>query len=163
MLKEFLSQKGISFRELDVSIDHAAAQELVSRTGRTAVPVIIIDGQTIVGFDRARLEQALSQQQKTRRPPFGAAIADASKVTARRGLDITPGAYIGNVRPGSLAARMGLAPGDIVVEANTQRITSADDLERALSRLNEGSHISLVFLRNGKVHVAEGTLTERYT
>ena len=55
MVKEFLSQKGISFREVDVSRDPAAAQELLNKTGRSAVPVTVINGQTIVGFDRIRL------------------------------------------------------------------------------------------------------------
>jgi hypothetical protein len=36
-----------------------ARDELVARTGRTAVPVITVDGEVIVGFDRGRLQRLL--------------------------------------------------------------------------------------------------------
>ncbi len=157
MVKEFLSQRGVKYIDRDVSRDPTAAQELQSKTGRMAVPVTIIDGQTIVGFDQARLEQALAQQ-PPQRPSFGAAVADASKITGQQGSGITLGAYVGKVRPGSAAASMGLVPGDIITEVNMQRIANADDVERALSRLSRGSRFSVVFLRDNKTHTVEGTL-----
>ncbi|MFC1913338.1 glutaredoxin domain-containing protein [Chloroflexota bacterium] len=101
--------------ERDVSLDRNAAQELVSKTGQMGVPVIIIDGQAIVGFDRNQLEQAVSQRQ---RPSFGVMVADASKISAREGTGITLGAYVGKVRPGSLAEKLGLATGNIITEVN---------------------------------------------
>ncbi|MBA7663720.1 hypothetical protein ES703_71767 [subsurface metagenome] len=158
MVKEFLSQKGIGFKEHDVSRDRAAAQELVDRTDQMGVPVTVIDGKIIIGFDRARLEQALNMEQQRERPSFGAAIADASKITARQGLGITLGAYVGNVRPGSVAQRVGLVPGDIIIEINMQRVATADDLEQALSKISGGGRISLVFLRGNKTFTTEGTL-----
>jgi len=158
MVKEFLSQKGIAFEEYDVSRDHAAAKELVNRTGQMGVPVTIIDDQTIIGFDQARLEQALSQNQQRQGPSFGAAIADAGKITARQGTGAMLGAYIGKVRAGSPAQRMGLKPGDIVTEINMQPVANADSLERALSKLSAGARISLVFLRGNGTFRAEGTL-----
>ncbi len=39
--------------------DAAAREELVAQTGRTAVPVITVDDQVIVGFDRGRLGRLL--------------------------------------------------------------------------------------------------------
>lgn len=147
MVKEFLSQRGINFEEHDVSRDRFAAQELVSKTGQMGVPVTVINGQTIIGFDRARLEQALSQRQ---RPSFGASVADASKITQKQGAGITLGAYVGKIRQGSVAEKVGLAQGDIIVEINMRRITKADDLERAIAKLSAGSRISLVFLRGSK-------------
>lgn len=156
MVKEFLSQKGINYRELDVSRDRAAAQEMVSRTGQRGVPVTVIDGKIIIGFDRPRLEVALSQTEEKQRLSFGAAIADASKITARTGSGITFGAFIGNVRPGSIAEMAGLKPGDIITEFNLQRINNADDLEQALSRLNKGSRFSIVFLRGNETIAREG-------
>ena len=153
MVKEFLSQKEIVFKEQDVSQDRAAAQELVNKTGQMGVPVTLIDGQTIIGFDRERLEQALGQKQ---RPSFGAAIADASKITSRQGSAVTFGAYIGSVKPGFISEKMGLTKGDIITELNMQSIANADDLERALSKLNKGSRISIVFLRGDKTFGAEG-------
>jgi glutaredoxin len=157
MVKEFLSQKGAVFKEYDVSQDRAAAQELMRKTGQMAVPVVTINGETIVGFDRARLEQALNRQPR-QRPSFGASIADASKITARQGSVITFGAYIGNVRAGSVAEGMGLQQGDIITELNMQNVAKASDLESVLSRVNPGSRISLVFLRGNKTLRAEGTM-----
>ena len=158
MVKEFLSQRGTGFEERDISRDPSAAQELVRSTGQMGVPVTVIDGQAIVGFDRARLEQLLTQSQVGQRPSFGASIADASKITAKQGSGITLGAYIGKVRAGSVAQRLGLAPGDIITELNLQRIANAGDLERTLANLNRGSRFSIVFLRGNKTMTTEGAL-----
>jgi glutaredoxin len=157
-VKEFLSQKNVGFTEHDVSQDRAAAKEMISRTGQKGVPVTVIDGEAIIGFDVARLEQALSKRPGESRTSFGAAIADNSKVSARQGAVVSFGAYIGRVRAGSAAQRVGLAVGDIVIEINMQRVANADDLERALSRLNQGSRISLVFQRGNKTFTTEGKL-----
>jgi glutaredoxin len=155
MVKEFLSQKGVGFTEYDVSRDPNAARDLVNKTGQMSVPVTIIDGQVIVGFDRARLEQILSQPQQ---PSLGAAVADASKITAKMGTGITLGAYVGKVRPHSLAERIGMLAGDIIIEVNLQRIANANDLERGLSKLSKGSRVSLVLLRGSKEITIEGIL-----
>jgi len=158
MVKEFLSQRGIDSQEGDVSQDRSAAQELVSNTGQMGVPVTIIDGQAVVGFDRARLEQLLTQSQAGMRPSFGASIADASKITANLGPATEFGAYIGRVRPGSVCERVGLVPGDIITEFNLQPVANASDLERALARLGRRSRFSLVFLRGDETMTTEGTL-----
>ena len=155
MVKEFLSQKGVNYKEYDVSLDQNAARELVAKTGQMGVPVTIIDGHTIIGFDRAQLEQVLSLEQ---RPSLGAAVADASKITAKQGTVITFGAYVGKVRPNSLAERLGLAAGDIITEVNMKRIANADDIGSALSKLSKGSRISLVLIRGNKELTTEGTL-----
>ena len=156
MVKDFLSQRGISFEERDVSLNPSYAQELVNSTGQMGVPVTVIDGQVVVGFDRGRLEQLTAQAQTGQRPAFGASIADASKITAKQGPAIILGAYIGSVRPGSVAERIGLAPGDIITELNMRHIANADNLEDALSSLSSGSRFSLVFLRGDKTMATEG-------
>ena len=156
MVKEFLSQRGIGYQERDVSRNPAYAQELVNNTGQMGVPVTLINHQAVIGFDRAKLEQLLTQTQGVQRPSFGASIADASKITAKQGLGITLGAYIGKVRPGSVAQRIGLTSGDIIIEMNMKNIANASDLERALSGLNRGGRLSLVFLRGNKKLASEG-------
>ncbi|MBI2830304.1 MAG: PDZ domain-containing protein [Chloroflexi bacterium] len=147
MAKEYLKQRGVPFREIDISRDPPAAREVVDRTGQRGVPVIIIDGQTIIGFDRPRLEQILSQGQ---RPSFGATVADASKIASRPGAPLLLGAYVGKVRPDSAAERLGVISGDIIVDLNGQHIASADDLEKAVTRLSPGNRVSLVFLRGDR-------------
>jgi glutaredoxin 3 len=57
-VKEFLSQKGVQFVERDVSQDESALTELEA-LGAMATPVTVINGQVVVGFDKARLEQLL--------------------------------------------------------------------------------------------------------
>jgi len=156
MVKEFLSQRGIGFQERDVSRNPAYAQELMNNTGQMGVPVTIINRQAVIGVDRAQLEQLLTQTQAGQAPSFGASIADASKITVKQGAGITLGAYIGRVRPGSVAERLGLASGDIIIELNMKNIANARDLERALSGLSRGSRLSLVFLRGNKKLASEG-------
>ena len=158
MVKEFLSQKGISFQERDVSVNQSYAQELVRSTGQMGVPVTVINGQSVVGFDQSRLEQLLSQTQPGQRPSFGASIADASKITAKQGSGIILGAFVGSVKPGSVAERIGLVSGDIITELNLRHIANASDLEHALSNLKGGSHFSLSFLRGNKTKNTEGIL-----
>jgi glutaredoxin 3 len=156
MVKEFLSQRGIGFEERDVSQNSSYAQELVASTGQMGVPVTIINGQIVVGFDRGRLEQLISQAQTGQRPRFGASIVDASRVAATRALGIILGAYVGRVRPGSIAERVGLAPGDVITELDMKPIANAGDLEDALFNLDSGSRFSLVFLRGNDTMTTEG-------
>ncbi|MCK5827672.1 glutaredoxin family protein [Candidatus Bipolaricaulota bacterium] len=59
LAKEHLTTSGISFEDIDVSTDMARAQEMVSKSGQMGVPVIDIDGEIIVGFDRARIDSLL--------------------------------------------------------------------------------------------------------
>jgi len=158
MVEEFLSQRGIGFQKRDVSQNEAYAQELIRSTGQMGVPVTVIDGQTIIGFDRGRLERILAQRQTKQRPSFGASISDASKITAKQSTGIILGAYIGGVRPDSAAGKIGLVSGDIVTEFNSISITNATDLEHALSTMNSGSRFSLSFLRDNKPMTVEGIL-----
>lgn len=61
MVKEYLKNKGVAFEEVDVEHDRQAAMDLVQRTGQAGVPVIDIGDQTILGFDRQRIDLALRQ------------------------------------------------------------------------------------------------------
>src|SRR3990172_1318170 len=108
MVKGFLSQRGIAYEERDVSRSQAYAQELVRSTQQMGVPVTVFDGQTIIGFDRGRLEQLVGSIQANQRPSFGASIADAASITARQGAEVIRGAYVGRTRPGSTAQKIGL-------------------------------------------------------
>ena len=59
-VKEFLSQKDISYRDRDVSKDEEALNEL-QRLGFMSTPVTVIGNTVVVGFDREKLEAALRQ------------------------------------------------------------------------------------------------------
>lgn len=58
--KSHLRRRGVRFRNIDISSDPHAAERLVQRTGRMAVPQIFIDGHLIVGFDQAKIDRLLS-------------------------------------------------------------------------------------------------------
>ncbi len=61
MAKEFLSVKGISFEEIDVSANVQGRKEMIDKSGQMAVPVVAIDDEIVVGFDQAKLEQAVKE------------------------------------------------------------------------------------------------------
>lgn len=60
MAKDYFDEKNISYVEKNVQTDAAARNELMKK-GYTGVPVINIDGEEIVGFDRSRLEKLLDE------------------------------------------------------------------------------------------------------
>jgi len=61
MAKDYLREKGVEFEDIDVSKDHDKAKEMMSKSGQSGVPVIDIDGQIIVGFNREAIDEALEE------------------------------------------------------------------------------------------------------
>ncbi len=59
-LKEFLKEHQIEFEDIDVSKDVLAREEMVKGSGQIGVPVIGIDNEFIVGFDRTKICQLLN-------------------------------------------------------------------------------------------------------
>jgi glutaredoxin 3 len=153
MVKEYLSQKGVPFEEYDVSRDQRAAEDMVNKTGQMGVPVIIVDGQVVIGFNRPRLDDILNRKGH---PSLGITVADAGTITAQHGSNVAFGAYIGKVKTGSLAEKLGLTPGDIITTVNKESVSTAADLEKASSKLTKGGHINIVYLRDNQEHATEG-------
>lgn len=56
--KEFLTENNIEFEEKNIQEDKDARKELMSM-GHMGVPVILIDDEEIVGFDKPKIEEAL--------------------------------------------------------------------------------------------------------
>ncbi|HEX9015593.1 MAG TPA: hypothetical protein VF960_06270, partial [Chloroflexota bacterium] len=71
---------------------------MVRRSGQRGVPVITVDDQVVIGFDRPRLETLLAQRGPVR-PSLGISIADASRVAVKAGALPVFGALVGRVRP----------------------------------------------------------------
>jgi S1-C subfamily serine protease len=155
-LKEFLSSKGIPYQDHDVNTDSLAAQEAIRLTGQNGVPVTVIDGQTVVGFDQPRIEQLIAQAQAGAPPKFGVAVADVGKAV-REGVPIIFGAYVGRIKPGSIAEKAGLAVGDVIIQLNNQVISDAANLEHLITDIKQGDKLSIVFIRGNAVNTAEVT------
>ena len=62
MVKKFLDDKGVVYEDIDVAGDEAAAKEMVEKSGQMGVPVIMIDEQIIIGFDKEELLRALGSE-----------------------------------------------------------------------------------------------------
>lgn len=60
LTKDYLKEKNIEFQEIDVAANASAANEMVKLSGQMGVPVIDIDGQIIVGWNKSALEEALA-------------------------------------------------------------------------------------------------------
>lgn len=56
--KAYFAEKNLQFEEKNVSTDMGARKELISK-GFMGVPVIYVDDEAIVGFDKAKLEELL--------------------------------------------------------------------------------------------------------
>ena len=60
--KEFFKENKIDYKEIDVSKDQSAAQEMIEKSGQMGVPVISIDKNIIIGFDQPAIEKILNKK-----------------------------------------------------------------------------------------------------
>ena len=59
MAKEFFAEKNVPFTAYDVAGDAEKRTEMIKLTGQLGVPVIVIGGDVMVGFDRSKLAHKL--------------------------------------------------------------------------------------------------------
>ncbi len=57
--KDYFRQLGVSFKEIDISRDTDAARDLQRMTGSQAVPVILINNQKVIGFNKQEINRLL--------------------------------------------------------------------------------------------------------
>lgn len=57
--KQFLKDNNVIFEDIDISANQAATEEMIQKTGQMGVPVVDIEGEIIVGFDKEKIAQAL--------------------------------------------------------------------------------------------------------
>lgn len=63
--KAFLKENGVQFTEKNVATNPEALKEMKSKTGgQIGVPVIDAKGTVIIGFDKAKIKQALGLSEK---------------------------------------------------------------------------------------------------
>ncbi len=58
-LKEFLKQHNVEYEEIDVGEDEEGRKEMIEKSGQMGVPVLEINGQIVVGFDKVRILELL--------------------------------------------------------------------------------------------------------
>jgi glutaredoxin 3 len=63
MAKQYFSENNVEYEEYDVSVDEAKRAEMVEKSGQLGVPVIEINGEIQVGFNKPEIERALSEAQ----------------------------------------------------------------------------------------------------
>ncbi len=59
MAKNFFTKNGLEYVEYNVAEDLKARQEMVDKSHQLGVPVIDIDGEIFVGFDKSAISTAL--------------------------------------------------------------------------------------------------------
>ena len=152
--ERFLKERGVKFTKYDISMDRAAANSVLQLTGQMAVPVITIDNEVVVGFDRPRLERLLSRGNGKTRPAFGLRVVDADRRAHQYGAHAS-GAYVDKVAPGYPGDRAGLREGDIITHINSRPIRTSVDLAEVLASLSGGSEVTIGLRRGDKPLVAQ--------
>ncbi|HEO8421628.1 TPA: glutaredoxin family protein [Yersinia enterocolitica] len=61
MVKNFLNEQGVAFKEVNVQEDPAAGDKLVETTGQMGVPQIEISGEWVLGYDPETITQLLEK------------------------------------------------------------------------------------------------------
>lgn len=59
MAKDFFKKNNVSYEDFDVAVNLEKRKEMVEKSGQMGVPVILIDGELIVGFDKAKISGLL--------------------------------------------------------------------------------------------------------
>ncbi|MCH7604709.1 thioredoxin family protein [Patescibacteria group bacterium] len=57
--KEFFKENNVEYSEKNVAVDMDAQQEMVQKSGQMAVPVIDVNGEVVIGFDKEKLSELL--------------------------------------------------------------------------------------------------------
>ncbi|HHU81402.1 MAG TPA: NrdH-redoxin [Firmicutes bacterium] len=57
--KAFLDAYNIKYDEINVATDKEGMEEMMSKSGQMSVPVVEIDDQMVVGFDRKKISELL--------------------------------------------------------------------------------------------------------
>lgn len=61
MAKEYLAAKKVGYKDINVEADSQKAKEMVMMSGQGGVPVLVINGRLVVGFNRPLIDDALSR------------------------------------------------------------------------------------------------------
>ena len=128
---------------------------MIRRSGQQGVPVVATDDEVIVGFDQIRLARLADRHAGPKRPPLGVMAADAADYLARHPDDpaanagLTSGVYVGKIRPGSVAERAALKPGDVITGFAGKRVRTMANLDSLVEAVRPGEEVTVAFWRDG--------------
>lgn len=60
MAKEYFKMNNVDYTVFDVASDTEKRKEMMEKSGQLGVPVIVIDDQVVVGFNKTKLAQLLN-------------------------------------------------------------------------------------------------------
>jgi len=58
-LKNYLKGHNIEFEDINVAEDEKAMEYMIEKTGQKEIPVVEIDEEIILGFDRVKIDKLL--------------------------------------------------------------------------------------------------------
>ncbi len=64
-LKGYFKKNAIEFEDIDISKDEKQLQKMIKDSGQMGVPVVDINGEIIIGFDKQKIDELLKINQKT--------------------------------------------------------------------------------------------------
>jgi glutaredoxin-like YruB-family protein len=147
--KMYFNQRNVRFTEIDVSRDQQAAIDMVRMSGQQGVPVIVVDGQIVLGFNQPAIEQQL-RERASHPPKLGVAVANAKQVAANKGIDLPDGAYVGRVNVASTAAYAGVRVRDVIVQLAGQAVHTDQDVHRIMAQTQYNQAVDLRVWRNAQ-------------
>jgi S1-C subfamily serine protease len=118
------------------------------------VPVITLDDQVVVGFNKPQLEQILASSGGSGKISLGVSVAES--VGGSSGP--VSGALVGRVSDGSMGQRLGLRQGDVISTINGTPTCTPGEVESVIKGLKKGQRITVSYFRGGKMESAETTV-----
>jgi len=132
--------------------------EMIKVSRQQGVPVTVADGKVLLGFDRAAFAALAKKYGAAKRPPLGILAADADEYLNRHpekaaGLpEGVKGVYVGKVRPGTVAEKAGIQPGDVISGVAGKRTPTMSKMDALIDTLKAGESVSVHFWRGKEEH-----------
>jgi putative serine protease PepD len=152
----------------DFAIDDAIQTDAAINHGNSGGPLLNTSGQ-VIGIT-AQIESdsggndgvGFAVPSDTVRSIVSQLIENGSVQHAYLGIALSgSGAKVGEVRPGTPAAKAGLRVGDVITAVGGKPVTSANELRSAIDARRAGSSVSLTFVRNGAKKAVQVKLASR--
>ena len=64
MVKKYLKENNVEFQDINVAEDQEKAKEMVDKTGQMGVPVVQIENEYVIGFDKDKINELLGIEEE---------------------------------------------------------------------------------------------------